>query len=60
MPPASTTPLRSHGTRQADGVALVFAGTPRTFIGSVGVDGATGATMNMQLSAPASCMRERA
>ena len=30
-------------------MALVFAGTPRTFIGSVGVDGATGATMNMQL-----------
>ncbi len=49
MPPASTTPSRSRGTRQADGVALIFAGTPRTFIGSVGVDGAAGATMNMQL-----------
>ena len=41
--------IEVHGTRQADGVALVFAGTPRTFIGSVGVDGAAGATMNMQL-----------
>jgi outer membrane protein assembly complex protein YaeT len=36
-------------TREGDGVALVFRGTPRTFIGTVGVDGATGATMNMQL-----------
>ena len=41
--------IEVRGTRQADGVALVFAGTPRTFIGTVGVDGATGATMNMQL-----------
>ena len=41
--------IEAHGTRLADGVALVFAGTPRTFIASVGVDGATGATMNMQL-----------
>jgi outer membrane protein assembly factor BamA len=41
--------IEARGTRLADGVALVFAGTPRTFIGTVGVDGATGATMNMQL-----------
>ena len=41
--------IEARGTRLTDGVALVFAGTPRTFIGSVGVDGATGATMNMQL-----------
>jgi outer membrane protein assembly complex protein YaeT len=37
------------GTREADGVALVFHGAPRTFIGTIGVDGATGATMNTQL-----------
>ncbi len=37
-------------TREADGVALVFAGRPRTFIGTVGVYGAVGATMNTQLS----------
>ena len=32
-----------------DGVALVFAGTARTFIGTVTVDGAKGATMNTQV-----------
>jgi outer membrane protein insertion porin family len=32
-----------------DGVALIFRGTPRTFIGTVGVYGAVGATMNTQL-----------
>jgi outer membrane protein assembly complex protein YaeT len=37
------------GSREADGVVLVFRGTPRTFIGTVGVDGAAGATMNTQL-----------
>ncbi len=37
------------GMREADGVALVFQGAPRTFIGTIGVDGATGATMNTQL-----------
>jgi outer membrane protein insertion porin family len=37
------------GSRVDDGVALVFEGTPRTFIGTVGVDGATGATINAQL-----------
>jgi len=36
---------------QADGagVDLVFRGTPRMFIGAVGVDGAKGGTMNAQL-----------
>jgi outer membrane protein assembly complex protein YaeT len=32
-----------------DGIALVFKGTPRIFIGTVGVDGAKGATINTQL-----------
>ena len=31
------------------GVDLVFRGTPRMFIGTVGVDGAKGSTMNAQL-----------
>ncbi|MGO9339230.1 MAG: POTRA domain-containing protein [Terracidiphilus sp.] len=38
------------GSRLDDGVALVFKGTPRTFIGTVSVDGATGATINAQLN----------
>jgi outer membrane protein insertion porin family len=37
------------GTRRQDGVFLVFKGTPRTFIGTVTVDGAKGATLNTQL-----------
>jgi outer membrane protein insertion porin family len=41
--------IEARGTRLTDGVALVFAGTPRAFIATVSVDGATGATMNMQL-----------
>jgi outer membrane protein assembly complex protein YaeT len=36
-------------SRAGDGVALVFRGTPRTFIGSISVDGARGATINAQL-----------
>jgi outer membrane protein insertion porin family len=32
-----------------DGVALVFRGTPRAFIGTASVDGAKGATINTQL-----------
>ncbi len=32
-----------------DGVAITFRGAPRTFIGTVTVDGARGATMNAQL-----------
>jgi outer membrane protein assembly complex protein YaeT len=34
---------------QQDGVALVFRGLPRTFIGTVTVDGAKGASLNTQL-----------
>jgi len=34
---------------QLDGVALVFRGTPRTFIGTVSVEGAKGANINTQL-----------
>ena len=37
------------GQREGDGVALVFRGVPRMFIGVVTVDGAKGATMNTQL-----------
>jgi outer membrane protein assembly complex protein YaeT len=37
------------GQRDADGVDLIFRGTPRTFIGRVSVDGAKGATVNTQL-----------
>jgi outer membrane protein assembly complex protein YaeT len=37
------------GERAGDGVALVFRGTPRTFIGAVSVDGAKGVTVNTQL-----------
>ena len=41
--------IEVEGSRQGQGVALTFMGTPRTFIGTVGVDGATGTTMNTQL-----------
>jgi outer membrane protein assembly complex protein YaeT len=37
------------GTRQGAGVAIVFHGSPRSFIGTVTVDGAKGATINTQL-----------
>ena len=37
------------GGPEQHGVDLTFRGTPATFIGTVGVDGATGATMNTQL-----------
>lgn len=37
------------GARDGDGVALVFRGAPRIFIGTVSVYGAKGATMNTQL-----------
>ena len=33
-----------------DGVAILFEGTPRTFIGTVSVNGAKGATINTQLT----------
>jgi len=41
--------IQAEGERRQDGVALVFQGKPRTFIGTVSVDGAKGATMNTQL-----------
>jgi outer membrane protein insertion porin family len=41
--------IQVEGLRQQDGVALVFRGEPRRFIGTVSVDGAKGATMNTQL-----------
>ncbi len=41
--------IEARATRAGDGVALIFAGAPRTFIGTVTVDGAAGGTMNMQL-----------
>jgi outer membrane protein insertion porin family len=37
------------GAAEQGGVDLIFRGTPATFIGTVGVDGAPGATMNTQL-----------
>jgi outer membrane protein assembly complex protein YaeT len=37
------------GTREQEGVALTFRGRPRTFIGTVSVDGAKSATVNTQL-----------
>ncbi len=37
------------GNADQGGVDLIFRGTPATFIGTVSVDGATGATMNTQL-----------
>jgi outer membrane protein assembly factor BamA len=37
------------GSRGPDGVDLVFRGTPRIFIGTVGVYGAKGPTLNAQL-----------
>jgi outer membrane protein assembly complex protein YaeT len=37
------------GVREQDGVALIFRGTPRTFIGTVSVQGAKSATVNTQL-----------
>ena len=37
------------GHREPDGIALIFRGSPRTFIGTLGVYGAIGPTMNTQL-----------
>ena len=37
------------GEREGDGVAILFRGVPRMFIGVVSVDGAKGATVNTQL-----------
>jgi outer membrane protein assembly factor BamA len=41
--------VQVEGKRDADGVDLVFRGTPRNFIGTVSVDGAKGPTVNSQL-----------
>jgi outer membrane protein assembly complex protein YaeT len=41
--------IQVEGSRLQDGVALVFRGEPRTFIGTVSVDGAKGGTLNTQL-----------
>ncbi len=41
--------IEVQGSPEAGGVALVFVGTPRTFIGTIGVDGAVGAAMNTEL-----------
>ena len=41
--------IEADGEREGDGVALVFRGTARMFIGVVTVDGAKGATVNTQL-----------
>jgi outer membrane protein insertion porin family len=41
--------IQVEGEREAAGVQLIFRGAPRTFIWTVGVDGARGATLNTQL-----------
>jgi outer membrane protein assembly complex protein YaeT len=41
--------IEVEASREGDGIVLTFLGTPRTFIGTVTVDGATGPTMNTQL-----------
>lgn len=45
--------LQAEGRRAGGGVDLIFAGTPRQFIGAVGVYGAKGATVNAQLQSAA-------
>jgi outer membrane protein assembly complex protein YaeT len=42
--------IEAQGVRDGDGVDLVFRGTARSFIGTVTVDGAKGATINTQLN----------
>ncbi len=41
--------LSVEGVREGDGVAIVFRGKPRAFIGWVSVEGAKGASVNTQL-----------
>ncbi|MGA7859157.1 MAG: POTRA domain-containing protein [Terracidiphilus sp.] len=41
--------VEAQGQREGDGIVLVFKGTQRTFVGTVTVDGAKGATINTQL-----------
>lgn len=45
--------LQVEGQRAGGEVDLIFRGTPRTFIGTVGVYGAKGATVNTQLASAA-------
>ena len=45
--------VEATATAFGGGVALVFRGSPRTFIGSVSVNGARGATINTQLGSSA-------
>ena len=42
--------IEVEATNDREGVDLLFKGTPRTFIGTVSVSGARGATINTQLS----------
>ena len=42
--------IQVEGSRAQDGVALLFRGTPRSFIGSISVEGAKGSTINSQLA----------
>jgi outer membrane protein assembly complex protein YaeT len=41
--------IQADASPHDDGVAITFRGTPRTFIGTLTVDGAKGATINAQL-----------
>ncbi len=41
--------IQAEGSRGPGGIDIVFRGVPRTFIGTVGVYGAKGATLNAQL-----------
>ena len=41
--------VEAEGRREGSGINLIFVGQPRTFIGTVGVYGATGPTANTQL-----------
>lgn len=41
--------IEAVGQREGDGVALIFRGTSRTFIGTLSVDGAKGPAVNTQL-----------
>jgi hypothetical protein len=44
--------IEADATRNENGIAVVFKGTPRMFVGAVTVNGAKGATMNTQLASP--------
>ena len=45
--------VEAAGKRSGNGVAVIFRGKPRMFIGTVGVDGAKGPTANSQLQSAA-------